>query len=115
MGEEQLYRRVMKGKRTTYELVVATDDSVEHLEDITETDINDKQALTIAGALGTTLLCLFERYIPPHRRNARKIKAVTDAIFNLYQGSGQEFDEDIATWVMKCWDETVKRASGIPV
>ena len=78
-------------------------------------NINDREALTIVASLGMMLIMLFERHFPPHQRNARKIKAVEDAIFNLYAGSGEKLDPALVDWVLSCWDETMRRAEGLPV
>lgn len=101
---EQLYRKVIKGKRVTYE-PVAPDQ-----EEPTVYDLTDGQALTAAGALGVTLLCLFERFIPPHKRIARKIRAVTNAILDLYSGNGHPIDQDVQEWVCKSWELAMKIA-----
>jgi len=77
------------------------------VEEPTVYDLTDDQMLTVAGSLGVTLLILFERHIPPHKRNARKIKAVQDAVLSLYQDSGAALDPEIADWVCKCWDKTM--------
>ena len=78
-------------------------------------NINDREALTIVASLGMMLIMLFERHFPPHQRNARKIKAVEDAIFNLYAGSGEKLDPEISDWVCRAWDETMMKAQGLPV
>lgn len=109
MNGEQLYRRVMKGKRVSYEPFVEPEqEPVVH-------NLTDRQALTVAASLGCTLLILFERHFPAHQRSARKIKAVERAILDLFAGSGEQLDPEIADWVCKCWDETMRRAEGLPV
>ena len=90
--EETLYKREMKGKRVTYTPVVPVD------ETITVVNLTDKQCLSAAGALGATLLHLFERHVPPHKRVARKIKAVEQAILELYHGTGEPLDLDVADY-----------------
>jgi hypothetical protein len=98
---EQLYKKVMKGKRTTYELVV--DDSPDTVLTFTE-----GQCLTAAGALGVTLLTIFERNIPPHKRIARKIQTVKDSVLDLYAGTGEPIQDDIANLIFKTWDKVMR-------
>lgn len=97
----QLYKKVMVGKRTTYQPVVADEPTIVAL--------TDKQCISAAGALGVTLLALFERHFPPHKRVARKIKAVEEAIIDLYTGNGEALDDEIATHFCIAWDETMRR------
>ena len=106
---DQLYIKVTQGNRVRYVPYTAPEvPSAIH-------NITDRQALTIAASLGGMLLMLFERHFPPHQRNARKIKAVEDAIFNLYAGSGEKLDPEISDWVCRAWDETMMKAQGLPV
>lgn len=51
-----------------------------------------------------TLLCLYERHFPPHKRIARKVEAVKESVLQLYQGTGAQVDEDMADWVCRNWD-----------
>jgi hypothetical protein len=99
MGE-MLYKKEMKGKRVTYTPVV--DDSQPTIINLT-----DAQCLTAAGSLGLTLLCLFERHIPPHKRVAKKIKAVEQAILQLYHGTGEDIDPELADQFCRAWDRAM--------
>ena len=103
---EQLYRKVMQGKRVRY---------VPHTEDepITCIELTDEQAVTAAGALGVTLLGLFERFIPPHKRIARKIKAVENSILDLFAGNGHRIDTETSQWLCECWDRAMRIGAGI--
>jgi hypothetical protein len=105
MSEETLYRKTMKGKRVVYEAVTP------EAEPETVVTFTDKQAITAAGALGVTLLIVFERIIPPHKRVARKIKAVENAILDLFHGTGESIDDEICQVMCRTWDETMKRIS----
>lgn len=98
----ELYEKIMAGKKTTYRLYEEPDD-----EPVVY-DLTDGQLLTAAGALGVTLLCIFERYMPPHKRNARKIKDVENAILSLFQGSGEVLDPDICDHICACWDMAMR-------
>jgi hypothetical protein len=98
---EQLFKRVVKGKSFRYEPVI--DD-----EPLTIVTFTEGQCLTAAGTLGVILLMLFERYIPQHKRVARKIKAVETAVLELYKGTGEAIHDDIAELITTTWDRTMK-------
>jgi Holliday junction resolvase RusA-like endonuclease len=102
---EQLYRKVMKGKRTTYELYVEQPKK-------TVVEFTESQCLTVAASLGVTLLIIFERVIPPHKRIARKINNVQNAILDLFYGTGAKLDDDVADLIFKTWDQTMKKIAG---
>jgi hypothetical protein len=106
MTPEPIYRKVMKGKRTIYEPVV------EESEPETVVTFTDAQCLTAAGTLGTVLLMLFERHIPPHKVVARKINAVQQAVMDLYKGTGEPIHDDIADLITTTWDKTMKQMAG---
>lgn len=103
---ETLYKKEMVGKRVRYTPVEepAAYDSV--------IEFTDGQCVTVAGALGVTLLNLFERHIPPHKRIAKNIKAVETAVLNLYNGWGEPVDHDLLDDILKCWDRTMLEMSG---
>lgn len=106
---EQLYKRVMKGKRTTYEPVI--DD-----EPVTVITFTDAQALTAAGALGTMLLMVFERNMKKMKNGTpglaeRKIRVVQAAILDLYKGTGEAIDDEIADLMATTWDRVMKEVS----
>lgn len=101
---DQLYKKTTQGGRVRY---------VPHVEEVTRTiELTDAQALTAAGALGVTLLGLFERFIPPHKRIARKIKAVENAVLDLFQGTGHPIDEETSRWLCESWDRAMKIGAG---
>ena len=83
----------------------------ERIENFT---LTDAQAVTVAGSVGVTLLCLFERLMPPHKRVAKKIKSVQEAVLNLYRDTGQKVDPRVSEWVLKCWDTAVSMAADVP-
>jgi hypothetical protein len=101
---EQYYTKVMQGKKTTYKPVEATPPAVLNL--------TEPECLTAAGALGVTLLLIFERNIPAHKMVARKIQAVKAAVLDLYAGTGEPINDDIANLIFEAWDGTMKRLSG---
>ena len=107
MSNETLYRKVMKGKRTTY-VPVAPEPEPETVLEFTE-----GQCLTAAGALGTMLLMVFEKNLPKMKNGspsivARKIKAVEAAILDLYRGTGKKIDDNIADVMARAWDTAMR-------
>jgi hypothetical protein len=100
---ETLYKKVMKGKRVTYEVMPEQESATLNL--------TEPECLTAAGALGVTLLMIFERNIPAHKMVARKINAVQAAILDLYKGTGTAIDDDIAMLIFNAWDRTMKDLS----
>ena len=96
----ELYQKLPNGR---YKLFVEPPPKV--------VEYTDAQCVTLAGALGVVLLTTFERNMPAHKLVARKIKAVEDAILDLYRSSGAELDEPIAELVFKTWDKTMSELS----
>ena len=92
---EQLYKKVMVGKRTTYQPVVP--------EPVKVLEFTDAQCVT--------LLATFERNVPAHKRIARKVKAVNDSIIDLFQGCGVAIDPDMADLACSTWDKTMRELS----
>lgn len=103
MSAPQLYEKVITGKRTSYRPWVEPEGRV--------LEFSDLQCVTLAGALGVTLLNTFERNMPPHRIIARKVKAVEKAILDLYQSTGAEIDREMAELVCQTWDKTMRELS----
>lgn len=104
----QYYQKVTKGKSVRYEPIeLDTPGS----GPTTYYNLTDKQALTAAGSLGVVLLSLFQRHIPPHKVVARKIVAVEAAILDLYKGTGQEIDDEVADAICRAWDKAMQLIS----
>lgn len=100
----QLYRKtISKAGKVSYQAIEP--------EPETYITLTDAQCLTAAGALGTTLLMMYERLNPPHKKVARKIKAVEVAILDLYQGTGEPLDRDIAEIMCAAWDKAMMLVS----
>ena len=104
MGE-QLYIKTMKGKRVVYQPVVE--------QSTPALNLTESECLTAAGLLGVTLLMIFERNIPPHKKVSRKINAVKAAILDLYRGTGEPIHDDIAELIFTTRDKTMKVLSGV--
>lgn len=100
----QLYQKVPHGKTFRYvpaEVDIPGEGVTIHY------NLNERQALTAAGSLGVVLLSLFERNIDPKKLVFRKIKAVEDAILDLYKGTGQEIDDEVADAMCRAWDKAM--------
>ena len=85
-------------------------------DDFVVVELTDEQCLTAAGTLGVTLLALFERHFKPMKNGtphltARKIKAVEEAILDLYKGTGKPVNRDIMDDFCKAWDHTMRAMS----
>lgn len=76
--------------------------------------LTDEQAVTIAGTLGISLLINYQRLMPPHKLVARKVKAVENAIVDLFRSTGQQVDTEVLKHILKCWDEAVLAAGDVP-
>lgn len=87
---------------------------IEGVQEMTKDDgsvleLTDAQCLSAAGALGVTLLMIFERHVPPHKRIAKKIKKVEEALLDLFHGCGEKLDEEIADYFCETWDKTMRK------
>ena len=99
----QLYEKIVTGKRVSYKPWVEPEGRI--------LEFTDEQCVTLAGALGVTLLATFERNMPPHKLVARRVRAVERAILELYQGTGATLDPEMAELVCKTWDKTMRELS----
>lgn len=97
----QLYEKITVGKTTRYKEYVPPPEPVTYIQ------FTEGQCITAAGALGLVLMNVFERNIPPHKKVARKIKAVEEAITDLYRNTGQAIDRDIAELMIGTWDRVI--------
>lgn len=97
MSENQeLYLKKMHGKQVRY---------VPYDPQITDMELTEAQILTLAGSLGIVVLSQYHKLVPSHRRNARKIKAVENALLDMLQGSGQDLDDSMADYAIACWNK----------
>lgn len=106
---EMLYRKKANGRYEPAFNLEPAGDIVP--EPVLYYNLTNEQALTAAGALGVTLMALIEKHVPPHKLVARKIKAVEDAILNLYKGTGQEIDDEVADAMCRAWDKAMQLIS----
>ncbi len=90
-----LYERIETGQRVSYK---------PYQPEIDDRELTDGQVATLVSALGVTMIENYLRNVPEHKRLARKVKAVEAAIIDLFQGTGQQIDDEICTYVMDCWN-----------
>jgi hypothetical protein len=105
---EQLYRKIQKGKTIRYVPVVPEP------EEIVTLTFTNSQCLTAAGAIGMTLLMIFERNMTKMRNGTpslaeRKIRVVKAAILDLFKGTGEPLHHDISKKICDCWDKTMRQ------
>lgn len=98
----QLYEKHQTGSRVRYVPHVPIEETPTIIE------MSDKQMLTVAGALGITLLTLYERVLPPHKRVARKVEKVKDSVVDLFQSAGDPVDVETMEWLANAWDSTMR-------
>ena len=67
-------------------------------------DFDDKELITCGVSLGMMMLMLLEKTLPPHARNARKVKAVTDAITDLAKGQGAPIEQEMIDYWVDTWN-----------
>ena len=99
---QQLYTKVMQGKRTTYVPYVEDDAQVINL--------TDKQCVTAAGALGATLINILSRNVKTPIIKSR-ITAVEKEILRMFQDTGAPLDMDIANLFCSAWDRAIREMS----
>ena len=98
---------------------MARDSRGRFISDVETIEFTDEQCLTLAGSLGVVLLHTFERNMKPMKNGspsltARKIKAVEEAIKDLYKGTGKPIDDKFANLTFRVWDETmIKLSKGV--
>lgn len=71
-------------------------------------DMTDGQLVTLAVSAGVTCLMMMERMLPEHKRNARQIKKVEEAILALAKGNGEPVDNDIMDYWAKSWNKSME-------
>lgn len=103
-ANEQLYRKTTHGSRVRYVPYDPKEDVP-----IPPPEFSDEDIITLGTTVGTIVLVQLERYIPEHKRNHRKVKAVTDALLDLARGQGKPVDRELAEHWMDVWNETMRR------
>lgn len=97
-----------------YEKVISKGGKVSYIEhvpsagpDLKAEEFDTAECITWAIAIGMTQLMILRKQLPEHARNARKIKAVEDAIYDLAQGHGKPLSDEMVDYVIGCWNQTM--------
>lgn len=99
----QLYEKVMIGKRTTYRAVEGR-----LILPLNNRDSYSRgELITLGATLGMTVLMQMVQLLPKNNDDAKKIKAVTDAILQLVKGSGHRISDDDAQHWTDTWNMTM--------
>ena len=104
---EQLYRKVMKGKRTTYEpytppvLSAALND-----------DMSAGEIISAVGSLAVLAINGYYEMLPEKSYVANRVKSVRDAVLKLYKDTGAKIDDDTINHVTNTWNQTMWALSG---
>lgn len=100
-----LYERIPHGKTYRYREYVTPDPTVPKPQQF----YTDEEIITLGVSIGAILLVQLEQLIPEHKRNHRKVKAVTDAILDLARGQGQPIDKEQIDYWCRCWNVTTQQ------
>jgi len=79
------------------------------LEVLQAEEFDDAEIITWAVSIGMTQLMILRKKLPEHARNARKIKAIEDAIYNLAAGHGKPLSDEMVDYVIGCWNRTMQK------
>ena len=107
MNQEQLYRKVMNGKRTTYEpytppvLSAALND-----------DMSVREIISAVGSLAVLAINGYYEMLPEKSYVANRVKSVRDAVLKLYKDTGAKIDDDTINHVTNTWNQTMWALSG---
>jgi hypothetical protein len=74
-------------------------------------ELDDNEILAIAATIGIALMIQYQQQIPAHKRNARKVMALENAIADLFQYGQKEISHSIVTYAMDCWNLAVMNIS----
>jgi hypothetical protein len=97
-----LYTKTTQGKRTRYIPYVPPEP-----QPIKTDPLTDEGIITLGTSVGTIVLMQLEALIPAHKRNHRKVKAVTDALLDLARGNGAPIDRELLEHWTECWNQTM--------
>lgn len=98
-----LYEKVMIGRRTTYRAVEGKIVTPPANRD----SYSKGELITLGATLGMTVLMQMVQLLPKNNDDAKKIKAVTDAILNLVRGSGHRISDEDAEYWTDTWNMTM--------
>ena len=100
-----LYTKITQGKRIRYVPYVPPEQSIPKAPEA----FDDEGIITLGTSIGTIVLMQLEQLIPTHKRNHRKVKAVTDALLELARGNGKPIDKELVEYWTDVWNATMKR------
>ena len=104
---EQLYRKVMKGKRTTYELYTPP-----ILSAALNDDMSAREIISAVGSLAVLAINGYYEMLPEKSYVANRVKSVRDAVLKLYKDTGAKIDDDTINHVTTTWNKTMWALSG---
>lgn len=99
---EQLYKKVMKGKRTTYEpytppvLSAALND-----------DMSVREIISAVGSLAVLAINGYHMMLPPGICSANRVKGVREAVLKMFKDTGTKIDDDTINHVTNTWNQTM--------
>lgn len=103
--DEILYRRVMKGKKTTYEPY--TPQSAKLDEGMTAGEI-----VTAVGTLGVLCINGYRLMLDAKSCSANRVKGVEDAVLKMFKDTGSPIDHAITQHVCEVWNQTMLTLDG---
>lgn len=104
---EQLYRKVMKGKRTTYEpytppvLSAALND-----------DMSVREIISAVGSLAVLAINGYYEMLPEKSYVSNRVRSVREAVLKMFRDTGAKIDDDTINHVTNTWNQTMWALSG---
>ena len=105
--QEQLYRKVMKGKRTTYEpytppvLSAALND-----------DMSAREIISAVANLAVLAINGYYEMLPEKSYVSNRVRSVREAVLKMFVGTGAKIDDDTINHVTNTWNQTMWALSG---
>ena len=108
MSSTILYTRTVSdgGKVTYREHSGAT---IPATHDLKASKFDTAECITWAVSLAMMQLMILRKQLPEHARNARKIKTIEDAIYDLAKGHGAPIDDELVDLIVGTWNTTMQR------
>lgn len=70
-------------------------------------DFTDEELITLAATIGMVILIELRNLLPEHKRNARHILKVEEAIADLVRGTGAPLPKELSEHWLDCWNRTM--------
>ena len=101
----ELYVKTMVGKSVRY---------VPYVEPplMLPDDMTEGQIVSAVGGLSILTIHGYQTLLPEHKRIAKKVQKVKDAVLEMFAGTGQHIDQEIIDFVTKAWDGTMRKLAG---